>query len=205
MIWMVSTTLTTSSVGSPWYLDMDAPVAYCAVDGGYSFAEIQRGNVTNDLIFFDRCLEEVVASSQFVDGSPVPSTYNRERLLETYQSVIALQKEGAAAKRAAWDHLAFLTWWTSACDSWSNGVDVVMVEQVEGIVARGRDPRGFLFDLLTDWHVMNVPFLLARAIPFYYTFSLEAQMDERFCRLNPKILTSYAGPEGDEVVMHDVH
>lgn len=184
---------------------MDTPIVYCAVEGGYSFAEIQCGNVTNDLIFFNHCLKEVVPSSQFVDGSPVPSTYNRERLLETYHSVITLRKEGAAAKRAAWDHLAFLTWWTSACDSWLNGIDVVMVEQVEGIVARGRDPRGFLFDVLTDWHIMNVLFLLLQAIPFYYTFSLEARMDERFCCLNPKILTSYAGPEGDEVVMHDVH
>ena len=192
------------SIGSPWYLDMDTPVAYCAVDGGYSFAEIQRGHVTNDLIFFDRCMDEVTASKQFLDGSPVPPAYNRDRLLPTFHSIIALQKEGAAAKRAAWDRLAFLTWWTKACDDWSKGIDVVMAEQVEVIVSRGRKPRGFLFDLFADWHELNVPFLLSRSIPFYYTFSLEARLDERFCRLNPKILASYAGPDGDEVVIHDV-
>ena len=192
------------SVGSPWYLDMDAPVAYCAVEGGYSFAELQRGNVANDFAFFDHCLAEITTSKHFLDGSPVPPAYNRERLLSTFRSTIALQKEGAAAKRALWDRLAFLTWWTKACNNWSDGVDIVMAEQVEVIVSRGRDPRGFLFDLLADWHELNVPFLLSHSIPFYYTFSLEARLDERFCRLNPKILASYTGPEGDEVVIHDV-
>ena len=195
---------TIPSVESPWYLDMDTPVAYSAVEGGYSFAEQQRGNVTNDLIFLDGCLKEVVATKQFVDNSPVPPPYDRERLFTTFRSVIALQKEGAAAKRAAWDRLAFLTWWTAACSSWADGVDEVTAERVEVIVSRGRSPRGFLFDLLTDWHEMNVPFLLEHSIPFYYTFSLEARLNERFCRLNPKIIASYAGPDGDEVIMHDI-
>lgn len=91
-----------------------------------------------------------------------------------------------------------------ACSGWADGIDEVTAERVEVIVARGWDRRGFLFDLLTDWHEMNVPFLLEHSIPFYYTFSLEARLTERFCRLNPKILASYAGPDGDEVVMHDI-
>ena len=194
----------TPSVGSPWYLDMDTPVAYCAVEGGYSFAEHQRGNVSKDLAFFDGCLEEVKATKQFVNGSPMPPPYNPARLEETFRSVIALQREGAAAKRAAWDRLAFLAWWTGSCSDWADGVDEVMAERVEGIIARGRNPRGFLFDLLKDWNEMNVPFLLERSIPFYYIFSLEARLTERFCRLNPMILASYTGPDGDEVVIHDI-
>ena len=63
---------TTPSVGSPWYLDMDMPMAYSAVEGGYSFAELQQGNVTNDLIFLDGCLEEVTSTKQFVNDSPTP-------------------------------------------------------------------------------------------------------------------------------------
>ena len=195
---------TTSSIGSPWYLDMDSPVAYCAVEGGYSFAEHQRGNVSNDLAFFDNCLEEVKATKQFVNDSPVPPPYDSARLETTFRSVIALQREGAAAKRATWDRLAFLAWWTASCSDWADGVDEVMAERVEGIIARGRNPRGFLFDLLKDWNEMNVPFLLERSIPFYYIFSLEARLTERFCRLNPKILASYTGPDGDEVVIHDI-
>lgn len=192
------------SIGSPWYLDMDTPVAYCAVEGGFSFAEHQRGNVTNDLTFFDGCLNEIIATKHFVNNLPVPPPYNRERLAATFHSVIALQREGAAAKRAAWDRLAFLTWWTSACDNWAVGVDEVTAERVERIVSRGRNPRGFLFDLLTDWHEMNIPFLLSQSVPFYYTFPLEARLNERFCRLNPKVLASYAGPDGDEVIIHDI-
>ena len=195
---------TIPSVGSPWYLDMDTPVAYSAVEGGYSFAELQRGNVANDFIFLDGCLEEITATKQFVVGSPLPPPYNRDRLFTTFRSVAALQREGAAAKRAAWDRLAFLTWWTTACSGWAVGVDEVTAERVEVIVSRGRDPRGFLFDLLTDWHEMNVPFLLERSIPFYYTFSLEVRLEERFCRLNPKIIASYTGPDGDKVVIHDI-
>ena len=192
------------SVGSPWYLDMDTPIAYCATEGGFSFADLQRGSVTNDLIFFDGCLEEIVSTTQFIDDSPVPPPYDRGRLSTTFTSVITLQREGAAAKRAAWDRLAFLTWWTAACDNWAEGIDKITAERVENIVTRGQEPRGFLFDLLTDWHELNIPFLLARSVPFYYTFSLEARLDERFCRLNPKILASYAGPDGDNVVIHDI-
>ena len=192
------------SVGSPWYLDMDTPVAYCAVEGGFSFAEHQRSNAANDLTFLDSCLGEIIATKRFVDNSPVPPPYDRERLSATFHSITTLQKEGAAAKRAAWDRLAFLTWWTSACTDWADGVNEVIAERLGRIVSRGRDPRGFLFDLLTDWHEMNIPFLLARSIPFYYMFPLEARLNERFCRLNPKILASYAGPDGDEVVMHDI-
>lgn len=192
------------SVRSPWYLDMDTPIAYCAAEDGFSFADLQRGSVTNDLVFLDGCLAEVSASKQFVENSPIPPPYDRGRLSMVFDSVIALQWEGAAAKRAAWDRLAFLAWWTAACDNWAEGLDVVMVQQVESIVSRGREPRGFLFDVLTDWHEMNIPFLLARRIPFYYTFPLEARLDERFCRLNPKILASYTGPEGDRVIIHDI-
>jgi len=162
----------TPSTGSPWYLDMDAPMAYCTVEGGYLFMEIQWGNITNDLIFFDHCLEEVVGSQWFLDDSPVPPAYDCDRLSSTFQSIIMLQREGAAAKRVAWDHLMFLTWWTKACNSWAEGVNVIIVEQVEGIVSRGRNPGGFLFDLLSDWHEMNVPFLFLHSISFYYTFSL---------------------------------
>ncbi|EDQ98880.1 uncharacterized protein LACBIDRAFT_335573 [Laccaria bicolor S238N-H82] len=195
---------TIPSVGSPWYFDMDTPVAYCAMEGGFSFAEQQRSNAANDLTFFDSCLEEIVATKRFVNDSPVPPPFNRDCLTATFHSIIALQKEGAAAKRAAWDRLVFLTWWTSACDDWADGMDEVIADRVECIVSRGRDPRGFLFDLLMDWHEMNIPFLLARSIPFYYTFPLEARLNERFCRLNPKILASYAGPDGDEVIIHDI-
>lgn len=91
-----------------------------------------------------------------------------------------------------------------ACSVWADGIDEVTAERVGVIVARGRGRRGFLFDLLTDWHEMNIPFLLEHSIPFYYTFSLEAHLTERFCHLNPKILASYAGPDGDEVIMHDI-
>jgi len=192
------------SVESPWYLDMDTPVAYCTVQGGYSFVDRQWGNADNDLIFLDNCLEEIVATKQFLSKSPVPPPYDREWLYKTFHSIILLQKEGAAAKRAAWDRVAFLAWWTGACDNWTEGIDIVIAERVENIVSRGWGPRGFLFDLLTDWHEMNVPLLLARCIPFYYTFSLEAHLDERFCRLNPKILTSYTGPDGDDIVIHDI-
>lgn len=126
------------SIGSPWYLDMDTPVAYCTVKGRFSFTEHQRGNVTNDLTFFDGCLTEIIATKHFVNNSPIPPPYDRERLAATFHSIIALQKEGAAAKRAAWDRLAFLTWWTSACDNWAVGVDKVTAERVECIVLRGR-------------------------------------------------------------------
>lgn len=195
---------TPHSVETPWYFDMDTPVAYSVVPGSYSFADLQRGKADNELNFLDDCLAEVVATQQFLEGSPVPPPYDRKHLATTFQSVIALQREGAAVKRAAWDRVAFLAWWTAACNDWSKGVDVITAERVEHIVSKGREPRGFLFDLLTDWRELNVPFLLSRGVPFYYTFSLEARLNERFCRLNPKILASYAGPNGDEVVIHDI-
>ena len=77
-------------------------------------------------------------------------------------------------------------------------------ERVEHIISRGHDPRGFLFDLLIDWRELNVPFLLMQSIPIYYMFSLEARLTERFCCLNPKIIASYAGPDRDEVIIHDI-
>ena len=195
---------TPHSVESPWYFDMDTPVAYSTVSGGYSFADLQRGNIANELIFLDSCLKEVVSTKQFLAGSPIPPPYDRERLQTMFVSISALQTEGAAAKRAAWDRIAFLAWWTAACNNWSEGVDIVTAERVEHIISRGRDPRGFLFDLLTDWRELNVPFLLMQSIPIYYMFSLEARLTERFCRLNPKIIASYAGPDGDEVIIHDI-
>ena len=59
---------TPHSVESPWYSDMDTPVAYSAVLGGYSFTDLQWGNVTNKLIFLDSCLKEVVSTKQFLAG-----------------------------------------------------------------------------------------------------------------------------------------
>ena len=176
----------------PWYDQLETAVPVEERSGGWSMAEHQRQVCNTDLIQTQSCVRFIVEfDERFPRRAKVPAFYPPDRLTKVYPTKKMVQISAAKAKRSILHALAFLSWWTTVMVNWETNLTDNVVNIVTSLLSTVKGKRGVLCDLERDWSVINIPLYIQNNIPFFYLWTFEARVDQRFSRLNPALNLTY--------------
>lgn len=176
----------------PWYDQLETAVPVEERLGGWSMAEHQRQVCNTDLIQTQSCVRFIVEfDERFPRRGKVPAFYPPDHLTKVYPTKKMVQISAAKAKRSILHALAFLSWWTMVMVNWEMNLTDSVVNIVTSLLSTVKGKRGILCDLESDWSVINIPLYIQNNIPFFYLWTFEARVDQRFSRLNPALNLTY--------------
>lgn len=176
----------------PWYDELETAVPVEERPGGWSMAEHQRQVCRTDLTEIQSCVRFIVEfDERFPHKAKVPAFYPVDRLTKVYPTKKMVQISAAKAKRSILHALAFLSWWTTVIGNWEVNLSDGAVSIISSLLSTVKGKRGVICDLERDWSVINIPLYIQHNIPFFYPWTFDARVDNRFSRMNPALNLTY--------------
>ncbi|KDR70593.1 hypothetical protein GALMADRAFT_75946 [Galerina marginata CBS 339.88] len=182
------------SPADPWWIRLEEPIPYHASSDNQRFTIPRNAARTmqNDFGRADNLvfqISKVHPFQDFQDGKP-PSFSIFQITDSPYDSLPALQRAGASAKRAVLDRVGWLRWWRAISDlsDLSDKLSQPLFEHFLRLTDPMYKSRGYIFNLTRDWSEINVGLLLDEAIPTYYVWGFEERSEPHLSKFHPKVI-----------------
>lgn len=175
-----------------FYHHLDDAVGHTlSEEGDYVLRPEFKEEVIREMSKLESCMKEIGDHRPFEPGSPLPESYDYGQLDVVSRDHWEVEKVGATAKRNALRILGFLNWWTTSVVGWEAHVSGWARNLISSLKLGDRRKRGYLVNLVQDWPFMNIPLWLEHQVPFFYVWGEAEDQDDRFLRLNPRVIRSY--------------
>ena len=136
--------------------------------------------------------------------APLPQRYDRSSLEKPHPTYKTIQTTGMQAKRAILDHIGWIRWWFHGIAKALPSLDGKVFEEFKNFLTPFQCSRGVIFYLARDWQKINLPLLIQHRVPIFYNWMSEELIEPRFARLNPKLLATDEGVDGESVSLVDL-
>jgi hypothetical protein len=102
------------------------------------------------------------------------------------------------------DQEGWLHWWKAAIPDLITKVDTHHYNKLECITEGRWEYQGVIINLSTNWREINISLWLAYSILIYYTWGLEEWLENRWCKLNLKLIVASEASDDGGVDIHDI-
>ncbi|KAF9554579.1 hypothetical protein CPC08DRAFT_766603 [Agrocybe pediades] len=191
---------------SMWFLNVSEPVQYTKMgDSRITFTKADVEEFSKDAKAVQDLVDTICRLDQESTHLPRPVYFPFRIVNDLYWTPAALQEAARNLKRAVLDRLGWLRWVKLGIPHLLRSLSPEDRVRLDAKTSSFTHSRGYLVDLASDWNEINIPLWLTHDIPIFYKWTLEARMDERFCKLNPKLIAADLGSEDEErVLLQDV-
>jgi len=193
-----------SSMLGPWYFSMDDPVATVERDGALLFDPSSAVNFKRDFFTVDELVTSASSASLPVDSGGLPPTFDITPIDNEYKSASLLQFFAASLKRATLDRLGWLRWWKATIPDAESLVSGTLLQQIRNATKHDYESRGYIVEIHRMWKQLNLGLWIHHHVPVYYIWGAEERLDERYSKLNPKLIAADTGIDGDRIVIYDI-
>ena len=171
-------------------------------DGPFEVKPSGAVNYKRDFFTMDELVTSVSSLHPRDIVNFIPPPFDIGPIDDTYESLAILQSFGASVKRAVLDRLGWLRWWRAAMPDPESKIPGTLLEQVRHMTDKEYESRGYLIDIHQLWQQVNLAFWIHHDVPIYYLWDVEQRLDERYSKLNPKLIAADTGIDGNKVVIN---
>jgi hypothetical protein len=183
-------------------MKMDKPMATIERDGGLLFEPSGAVNCKRDFFTMDELVTSVSTLHPHNITNSLPPSFDIGPIDDIYGTSDTLQAFGASIKRAVLDRLGWLRWWKAAILYPESEIPGTLYDQVRHLTDKDYESRGYLVDIHQTWRQVNLAFWVHHQIPIYYLWGAEERLDERYSKLNPKLIAADTGTDGNKIVIN---
>lgn len=195
---------TEDSTTVPWYFNMDKPVSIVERDGALLVDSSCAVNYKRDFFTIDELVTSVSGTFPLDISGSLPPPFEISPIDDVYENSGPLQSFAASVKRAILDRLGWLCWWISSIPDLEATVSGTLLRQARKIIENKYESRGYIIEIHRMWKQVNLALWIRHNVPIYYLWSAEERLDERYSKLNPKLIAADSGIDGDKIVIDDI-
>ncbi|KIM34731.1 hypothetical protein M413DRAFT_53617, partial [Hebeloma cylindrosporum] len=191
------------TVDRSWRYNLEDPTPMKERDGALLVETSYAMGLKRDFFIADELVTSVLRFYPLTDKD-APPFFDVSRIDDIYETTGSLQAFAAATKRAVLDRVGWLRWWTAAMPEVDATVPSSILERIRKLKGIDYPSRGYLIEVHRMWKQLNLALWVRHRVPVYYSWSAEERLDERFSKLNPKLIAADSGVDGDKVVIEDI-
>ena len=189
---------------APWFMKMDVLMETIERDRALLFEPSRAVDYKRDYFCTNELVTSVSTLHSGATSNNLPPAFDISPIDDLYDASHTLQAFGASVKRAILDRLGWLRWWKAVMPDLESEIPETLYKQLLQLTDKNYESRGYLIDINRMWQQANFAFWIHHQIPIYYLWGAEERLEERYSKLNPKLIAADTGTDGNKIVINDI-